>query len=287
MFKNIAALLHNIDCFSNHSSAQQYSDFYIKTNKEKLFVQDEASEYWVLMKYIEGRKASPEDSSDLHLLGTAVGSFLKIGTLLPIKEFKETLPLFHDIEFRIEQLDTSLLDCNPSRKQQAKELLELVNSERVHLIAFKQFLDDKCQKIVCHNDTKSDNIIILEEDALLLDLDTIMPGYIAYDFGDALRSLFGTGKEDALEIKKASEIKNIYTHFRQGFIKVCENNIKDPDLASLDYASVYMCYIMGIRFLTDYLNGDVYYKTVYKDQNLRRAKGQLKLGARVKGILVL
>ena len=284
VFTNMAALLFNLQEFIASTSDSIYSNLFFQSKDGNLFFKDETTDHWVLMKYVEGRKANLNAAQDLQLLGQSVGTFITASTPLKPNELQETLPYFHDINFRLGQFDEAKRKCKRKLSIDASYLFEQIRSERKKLVKYKSHLDTNCKIRVCHNDTKYDNIIIKNESAILLDLDTIMRGYIAYDFGDTLRSISAKGQEDKIELRSKHEIENIHKQFRKGFLSTCKTSITNSEITSLDYATQYMCYLMGIRFLTDYLNGDIYYKVNYDSQNLLRAEGQLKLANHLKNL---
>ena len=135
---------------------------------------------------------------------------------------------------------------------------------------------------VTHNDTKSNNVLIDEatkKGLCVIDLDTVMPGLAVNDFGDSIRFGASTGAEDEKDLSKISCDLNLYDVYAKGFIEGCEGILTDDEIRCLPLGAKVMTYECGMRFLTDYLSGDVYFKIDYPTHNLDRARTQFKLVA--------
>ena len=135
---------------------------------------------------------------------------------------------------------------------------------------------------VTHNDTKSNNVLIDEttkKGLCVIDLDTVMPGLAINDFGDSIRFGASTAAEDEKDLSKVSCDLNLYDVYTRGFIEGCDGILTDKEIECLPLGAKVMTYECGMRFLTDYLSGDVYFKTAYPTHNLDRARTQFKLVA--------
>ncbi|MGB3587280.1 MAG: phosphotransferase, partial [Tunicatimonas sp.] len=133
---------------------------------------------------------------------------------------------------------------------------------------------------VTHNDTKFNNVLLDKKSqraVCVIDLDTVMPGVIGYDFGDAIRTIANTALEDETELEKVAVNLKFYKAFAQGFLGEVGSKLDKQELESLHFAPNYMTFIMGLRMLTDYLQGDIYYKINHAEHNLQRAKAQFAL----------
>ena len=132
---------------------------------------------------------------------------------------------------------------------------------------------------IVHNDTKINNVLFDQQDKGLcvIDLDTIMPGFVHYDFGDGVRTCANTGAEDDIDLKNISYDLEIYKAFSSGYVESVSSILNETERSTLAQAALLFPFIMGVRFLTDYIAGDVYYKINYENHNLVRAKAQLKL----------
>ncbi|MEO0332463.1 MAG: phosphotransferase, partial [Bacteroidota bacterium] len=133
---------------------------------------------------------------------------------------------------------------------------------------------------VTHNDTKFNNVLldqVSQQAICVIDLDTVMPGVIGYDFGDAIRTIANTAEEDESDLTKVSVNLDYYRAFAQGFLRESGQQLTPLERKSLHFSPNYMTFIMGLRMLTDFLQGDVYYKISDPNHNLRRASAQFKL----------
>lgn len=134
-------------------------------------------------------------------------------------------------------------------------------------------------KRVVHNDTKINNVLFDEKNKGLcvIDLDTVMGGYAHYDFGDGIRTSVNLSDEDEADLSKVCFDLEIFEAFSAGYLEAVRDLLTPKEIETLPYAALLFPFIMGVRFLTDYISGDVYYKIQYPDQNLRRARNQLRL----------
>jgi Ser/Thr protein kinase RdoA (MazF antagonist) len=132
---------------------------------------------------------------------------------------------------------------------------------------------------VTHNDTKISNALFTQDNKGLcvIDTDTVMPGIIHYDFGDAIRTICNTAAEDEKNLDLVEFNLDFYNAYKKGFLEKMSSSLNETELKYLPLGAKTMIFIMALRFLTDYLNNDVYYKTKYPEHNLDRAKNQFKL----------
>ena len=132
---------------------------------------------------------------------------------------------------------------------------------------------------ITHNDTKINNVLFDKDNngLCVIDLDTVMPGYVHYDFGDGIRTFTNTGEEDDEDLNRITMDLELYEAFATGFLETTGDILNKTETDTLVYAGLLFPFIMGVRFLTDYLDGDIYYKTKHKEHNIVRAKAQFKL----------
>jgi hypothetical protein len=136
-----------------------------------------------------------------------------------------------------------------------------------------------------HNDTKFNNVLLNEDDKAqcVIDLDTVMPGYVAYDFGDAIRTIVNTAAEDEKDLEKIGVNMALFESFAQGFLHESIDGLNQKEIESLAYGCLLLPFIMGLRFLTDYLDGDNYYKVHFPGHNIQRARAQFRLVEKLEG----
>jgi len=132
---------------------------------------------------------------------------------------------------------------------------------------------------ITHNDTKFNNILLDENDKALcvIDLDTVMPGFVHYDFGDAIRTAANIAAEDEKELSKVRMDIRLFKAYAEGYLSETSDTLNDVEKEYLAFAPMLITYTIAVRFLTDYLNGDNYFKIHHEHHNLQRAKAQLKL----------
>ena len=184
------------------------------------------------------------------------------------------------MSFRFSQFEDSLKIASNERLFQAKKYIDLVWSlkDEMHIIQnLKESGEIKVR--VTHNDTKISNVLFdtNNKGLCVIDTDTIMPGVVHYDFGDAIRTICNSAAEDEQDLDKVNFNLDYYKAYTKGFLEEVKNALSPIEIKYLPLGAKTMIFIMAIRFLTDFLNGDVYYKTKYPEHNLDRAKNQFKL----------
>jgi hypothetical protein len=134
-------------------------------------------------------------------------------------------------------------------------------------------------KRVTHNDTKFNNVLLSQYDEAqcVIDLETVMQGYVAYDFGDAIRTIINTAAEDEAELGKIQLNIALFRAYTRGYLENAANFLTDKEIESLVKGVLLFPYMQGVRFLTDHLNGDTYYKIKFENHNLQRTRAQFQL----------
>lgn len=252
---------------------------HIPTFEQKWLLTD-SSGTWKVQVFDEDTYAPQlaKDPDQVREVGKGFGRFMALN--LPVNIFGEIIPDFHNIDWRLEQLDEAIANNAVNRKTEAQNLIDQANEYR--WIAYRmQLLKGQGLPLrVCHNDTKIDNILLSRSSGCfkyVIDLDTVGPGYALYDFGDMMRTLLSPTKEAEPDISKIELRQRYYQSLREGFLGECEGMLNEMEIQSLSFGGQYMTYLMAVRFLADYLNGDVYYKVSYEQENFVRARNQLRL----------
>ncbi len=292
VFKDIPGMMENIIRITNHihqilvdgkvANHQDKVLTHLPTGSGEYYQVDQDGNYWTLCNAIEGCK-SYEKISDprlAYLAGKAYGEFQKQVSSLKGKPLNVTIPDFHNIEFRLNNFHKALEINFQDRKVEAqKEVGFALNlaEEMKTLLNHQRF--GELPERVTHNDTKINNILFDEDDQILcvIDLDTVMPGLFHFDFGDALRTAANTAEEDEKDLSKIGFDLDIFKSFSQGILEEAKNILTNKEVGLLPHSVKFMAYIMGLRFLTDFLEGDVYYKIKHPKHNLQRTKAQFKL----------
>lgn len=222
----------------------------------------------------------PGTATQVYEGAKAFGQFFYDLTDFPNDQLCITIPRFHDLEFRLLQFSQALEVAQRERSRQASDQIKFVKNNAAELM----FLQDLTRKgrvplRVTHNDTKFNNVLLDENDKgkCVIDLDTVMPGLVHYDFGDGIRTGSVTCEEDEADLSLVDIDIAKYEAYIAGYLDVTREVLTPLELEYLHIAAPFMAFIMGVRFLTDHLAGDAYYKIDFPGHNLQRAKCQLHL----------
>ncbi|WP_299460925.1 aminoglycoside phosphotransferase family protein [uncultured Microscilla sp.] len=217
------------------------------------------------------------------------GSFARQLSTLPLHQVHETIPRFHDLSHRYTQFTQALPQAFPERVEKAAEAIRLIE-QRVTLRNQVAEVLPMLPLRVLHNDTKVNNVLLhndTHQGVCAIDLDTVMPGYVLYDFGDMVRTFVSPVPEDARQLDGVIVRKHIFEALTKGYLQAWGAELQEVEKQSLWLGARLMPYMIGMRFLTDYLQGDVYYKTTYAGHNLDRAMNQLTLLTKLEVFLEL
>jgi len=254
----------------------------IPTIEDKAYLIDEYGNYWRMYLYIWPNKSYDivPDGKIAFEGGKMFGRFQKLLSDLPGDELVETIPDFHNIERRLETFYQILHDDKFNRAAGVKDEIQFVENHHMDMRTILQLgRDGQIPKRVTHNDTKFNNVLLDENNRGLcvIDLDTVMPGYIHYDFGDTIRTATNTGAEDEPDLSKVEMDIDIFNGFAQGFLSETKEILSKIEIDHLVFSGRLLTYTIGLRFLTDYLNGDSYFRTHRSDHNIERCRAQFKL----------
>ncbi|MGV8983417.1 phosphotransferase enzyme family protein [Clostridium sp.] len=255
----------------------------VSTGEGKVFYKDLSGDYWRSYKFIEGARTYQvvENLNHFYNAGKAIGNFEKLLTNYPADELFETIPDFHNTKKRYEDfLEAVKLDVM-NRAKDVQGEIDFVLARKSEVSVLENLKEEgKLPLRVTHNDTKFNNIMIDDitgEGICIIDLDTIMPGLSLYDFGDSIRSGTNPAEEDEVDLSKVWMDLELFEHFTKGFLKGTDNLLTALELKYLPFSAKLMTFECGIRFLTDYLNGDVYFKIHRENHNLDRTRTQFKM----------
>lgn len=244
---------------------------------------DRAGGWWRTYLFIGGTRAEDcvESPGQARLLGAAIGGFQRMLADLPPPPLHETIPSFHDMRFRYRQLDEALAADVSGRARSVGPELEFFAANRRRGAALTEGLEDgSLPARICHNDAKLNNILLDEatgEALCVVDLDTVMPGTALFDFGDLVRTVASTAPEDETDLARITFSAELYGSLLEGYLSETFEFLVPSETALLPEAGRNLAQIMGLRFLTDYLAGDVYYKVGYESHNLDRSRNQIAL----------
>ena len=247
---------------------------------------------WRMEEFIENTKTylTTEDLNVLEEAGRAAGKFQKYLHGFKADELYEIIPKFHYTPNRVKQLEEALTSTeNRSKREErfnlAKDVIDFVTDkkrlDRTSIITDK-LKNNEIPLRVTHNDTKLSNILFDKDNdkaVCLIDLDTVMPGALCYDFGEGLRTGITLAKEDEADLSKIKIDLDRFESYSKGFLSEVKNTITKEELNTLPLGVWMMTYENAIRFLADYLNGDIYFNVDknIENHNLIRAKAQLEI----------
>ena len=292
VFKDVPGLIENKVVVSRHmqeklkglpkKKQKRRVLAFAKTKEGASYFQGEEGNYWNLMYDID--KSVTFETVDNEEIayegGRLIGQFLTLTSDFDASKLIEVIPKFHDMSFRYQQFEDALDGASKERLEEANSYIEKVAhlKEEMHILQkLKESGEIKLR--VTHNDTKISNVLFNKKNKGLcvIDTDTVMPGIVHYDFGDAIRTICNSAAEDETNLDLVTFNTDYYKAYTKGFLKKMKSSLSPLELKYLPLGAKTMIFIMALRFLTDFLNGDVYYKIKYPAHNIDRAKNQFKL----------
>ena len=292
VFKDPVSLMNNILHVTAYLKEQIRSqggdpqretlDFVCTKTGEPYFV-DSYGEYWRAYHFVEDAYALEEISNpqDFYESAVAFGHFQRMLADFPADSLTETIAGFHDTKARFAAFEQAVEADVCHRAEGVQQEIRFVRDRYDVACVLGDLLEaGKLPLRVTHNDTKSNNVLIDKATGrglCVIDLDTVMPGLAVNDFGDSIRFGASTGAEDEKDLSKIWCDLELYETYMKGFVEGCGGTLTDMEIECLPVGARVMTYECGMRFLTDYLSGDTYFKTAYPTHNLDRARTQFKL----------
>ena len=292
VFKNPHYVMHNIIGVTTYLRSLLEHDGgdvergtlnFVKSTTGDYFYKDEDDGYWRMYKYVDNvvSYSLAETPELFEKAGLAFGKFQLQLAGYDASDLYETIPDFHNTKKRFARFSEVVASCTTDRQNIAADVIDFVLAR-----------GDKCAFVVdeinagripvrvTHNDTKLNNILMDEQTGdgvCIIDLDTVMPGSALYDFGDAIRFGASSALEDETDLDKVFFRTDMFEAFARGYITASNGTLTAHEIESLVMGAYIITFETGMRFLTDYLENDVYFKTAYPDHNLVRARNQFKL----------
>ena len=290
VFNNPIDLMNNIEKVTSYLNNiyKKTKDKYHKTleivlnkNNEPLTIINNG--YYRIYKYIDNCISydNSKEESIIFNAGKAFGNFQKNLNDFPINSLKETIKDFHNTPKRLETLKKDIaIDKEKRVSEVIDEIDYIIENEKI-LSRITMGLDtNKIPLRVIHNDTKINNVLLdkkTNDFVAVIDLDTVMPGSLLYDYGDGVRSSASTALEDEKDLSKVQLDYELFKAYTNGFISETHNIITPNEISLMADSILIITLELAIRFLDDYINGDVYFKINYKEHNLDRARNQIAL----------
>ena len=291
VFRNVDDLMSNFQITTSHLSENLTMPGNHKrgnvqtlrpTKDGKLYYEDAAG-VWRVMTYFDNVYSIdiPENTGVFYYAGVSFGRFIKAMESVDVIQIKEVIHNFHNTYKRYLDLEAAISLDSQSRASASIDEIAFVRARTAWFDNIAKALEDGVIPTrICHNDCNLNNILFDENTHLpvaIIDLDTVMPSSPLYDFGDSMRIGTNTAKDDEKDLSKVSCDLQFYEAYARGYLEACGDILTKEELELLPISSLIITVEDGIRFLTDHLNGDTYYRVDYEGQNLDRARTQLKL----------
>ena len=285
VFKKPNAVMQNIaavtDFLLTHSHDPHSVLHLVRTIDDKISYVDEDNETWRVYDFVSDTLTleQAEFPVDFYESGKAFGRFQNALTKFDATVLAETIPRFHDTPNRYSQLKEAIKNDASARLHTVQPEIDFALAREEYASLLMRLLENKTLPLrVTHNDTKLNNVLFDKDTRkaiCVIDLDTVMPGLVVNDFGDAIRFGASTAPEDETDLNKVWLSLEMFEAFAKGYLENAD--LTEAELTYLCDGAKMMTLECGVRFLTDYLNGDVYFKVKKPCHNLDRARTQFKL----------
>ncbi len=292
-FKKPHELMTNIQLVTNHIAAamartkqdcdRRTLEFILCKQGSYIYHDETANRYWRSYVFIENAMAydSIEKPEHFYEAGRGFGEFQKYLFDFPAEKLTATIPDFHNTTKRFYAFVAAVAEDKAGRVASLEKEIDFFFDRRKMMnsiisLTEKGILPER----VTHNDTKLNNVLIDNDTGkalCVIDLDTVMPGSILYDYGDAIRYGACTAAEDESDVSKIDVDMNLFRLFTDGFVSEIAHTITYDEIKNLPLGVLVITCELAMRFLTDYINGDEYFKVKYPEHNLVRAHAQMKL----------
>ncbi len=292
IFKDVDKLMENIHRVTTHiarkladnpATRSKKSLELVHSKNDRYYHRDDAGNYWRCYVYCQNGSASNMNHISPRMAlegGRALGKFQSLLSDLPGKALHHTIPDFHNLGKRFADFKKAIAADAFQRARQVAGEIELFESRHHEMMTIHRLgQEGKIPLRITHNDTKFNNILFDEKTNALciIDLDTVMSGFVHYDFGDAIRTLANTAEEDDPDLDKVNFDFELFKQFAKGYLDEARAMLTETEIKYLAFSAKVMTYIIALRFMTDFLEGDIYYKTQHELHNLERCRNQLHL----------
>jgi thiamine kinase-like enzyme len=292
VFKNIPQMQENIERVTMHIreklKLRKSVDIkrecltFIYADNGKTWITDDDGSYWRISLYIPDHLTYDIMDSPLKAFesGKAIGDFQSMLADFSGKPLYETIPYFQHVGKRLETFSARINEDRVNRVSSVKDEIRFIAERAEKMKVIINLGDAGIMPVrITHNDTKFNNILLDKNDRALclIDLDTVMPGFIHYDVGDAMRTGANNAAEDETDLSKVNFDLEIFRAFSEGYLSKARTFITNKELQYLAFSPLLITYTQAVRFLTDYIDGDRYYKIHHDHHNLQRTRTQIRL----------
>lgn len=294
IFRDVDGLMNNITLVTDHirkKLAAEGGDYgrgtltVIPTTEGEPYYRAPDGGCFRAYRFVENTVSlqSAENPAQFGSLAAAFGKFQNQLADFDASLLAETIPDFHNTVKRFENFASSVKADRAHRRTAAEKEIEFAMSREADAgVLVGMLAKGELPLRVTHNDTKLNNVLfdaVTGEAVCVIDLDTVMPGLVHYDFGDSIRFGASTAAEDEKDLDRVSMSLELFEAYTRGFIASCGGKLTEAETEYLPFSAKLLTYECGIRFLSDYLDGDTYFRIHYPEQNLDRCRTQLKLVA--------
>ena len=255
----------------------------VEARDSKYYYLDKNKDFWCTLIFLKNAYTVEfvETVDQAYQAAKAFGKFQKYLLDAKIDDYGYTIPNFHNLNSRLVAFDQALENNVVNRLSTCQAEIDAINKNRNISDKITNLLKNNELPIrITHNDTKVNNVMLNKETNIgecVIDLDTVMPGTVLYDFGDMVRTSTSPVEEDEKDVSKVFMRIEIFEALVKGYLEELSSHLKEVEIENLIYGAKVIVYEQAVRFLTDYLNGDLYYNTKYEDHNLVRARTQIAL----------
>lgn len=285
VMENITNVLDHIDkkLIANGENTERKLLHFVSAKDGTYLYKDESNYFWRAYVFVDGVTAynSIDDPALFYEAGRGFGAFQKNLFDFPAEVLHETIPDFHNTKRRFYAFVAAIADDKAGRVREIEKEIDFLFDRRKMMSEIVDKIDAGILPMrVTHNDTKLNNVLIdnaTGKAACVIDLDTVMPGSSLYDYGDAIRFGASTAAEDEPDLDKITVNMELFELFTKGFVEEIAQSLTREEIHYLPLGAKVMTCELALRFLTDYINGDEYFRINSPDHNLIRARAQMKL----------
>lgn len=294
VFKNVPAVMENMQLVIHHLK-EKYKEAgdqgmhvekkvltLVPTGESTPYLVDETGNFWRMLVLLANTQSYDivETPQQAREGGLAFGHFQRLLSDLDVSRIHEVLPDFHHIGKRLDKLNQAIASDMVGRVSLVSAELDAIKRRQRRMHTILDLAADGLLPVrITHNDTKFNNVLLDMQDKAqcVIDLDTVMPGYVAYDFGDAIRTIINRAAEDEADLDKITLNMPLFEAYASGYFEEAHHFLTPEEVGSLIEGVLLLPYMQAVRFLTDFLEGDHYYKVHHVDHNLQRTRAQLRL----------
>lgn len=293
VFKNPIQVMNNVDRVTKHIrqklTEQNALDVtrkvlvIVPSREGKCYYQDQEGHYWRTFVFIENIRTYESVLSSKQALeaGKAFGKFVYLLSDMKGPRLHETIPHFHNVRMRFDAFIKALETDHFNRAKLAENEIKFFEKRETIVRKLEKALKTGgLPERITHNDTKFNNVLLdvkTNEEQCVVDLDTVMPGYVLYDFGDMVRTTTSSTMEDEMDLKKVRMRMPFFKALAKGYISGTQGILTKKEKEMMTFSGKLMTFTIGLRFLTDYLSGDTYFRVHRPQHNMDRSRTQIKL----------